>query len=82
MGERSIRISVLLLLALSGLYAFAQIYVFSQGRFFTIDEYEYGHATWLVAQGQTPYVDFFEHHFPLSYVIRRGSSAAPSIPIC
>ena len=69
MRERSIQIPVLLILALAGLYTFVKIYVFSQERFFTIDEYQYGHATWLVAQGQVPYVDFFEHLFPLTFVI-------------
>jgi hypothetical protein len=46
-----------------------RIYDFSQQRFFTIDEYQFGHATWLVSQGEVPYRDFYEHHFPLSYVV-------------
>jgi hypothetical protein len=54
-------------LALITLAIWVRIYDFSQHRFFTVDEYQYGHATWLVAEGQIPYVDFYEHHFPLSY---------------
>jgi hypothetical protein len=46
-----------------------RIHDFSQQRFFTIDEYQFGHATWLVSQGEVPYRDFYEHHFPLSYVV-------------
>ncbi len=57
------------LLAAAGVYTFTQFYAFSQTRFFTVDEYQFGHATWLVAQGRLPYLDFFEHHFPLSYVL-------------
>jgi hypothetical protein len=52
--------------ALVSIWAFVD--QFAQQRFFTIDEYQYGHATWLVARGELPYVDFYEHHFPLSYV--------------
>lgn len=33
------------------------------------DEFEHLHAAWLVSQGQTPYVDFFQHHTPLFYYI-------------
>jgi hypothetical protein len=68
-ARRSLQIAVLLLLALGGLYAFVRIYEFSQQRFFTVDEFQYGHATWLIAQGQRPYLDFFEHLFPLSFAI-------------
>ncbi|WP_338863576.1 hypothetical protein [Myxococcus stipitatus] len=34
---------------------------------FSIDEFQYAHAAWLVAKGQVPYRDFFEVHFPLIY---------------
>lgn len=34
---------------------------------FTIDEFQYAHASWLVASGSVPYRDFAEHHFPLFY---------------
>jgi hypothetical protein len=44
-------------------------YAFSQHRFFTVDEFQYIHATWLVSEGEVPYRDFYEHHFPLSYVL-------------
>jgi Dolichyl-phosphate-mannose-protein mannosyltransferase len=34
-----------------------------------VDEFEHLHAAYLVAHGQTPYVDFFEHHTPLFYYL-------------
>jgi hypothetical protein len=37
------------------------------GKHFSIDEFQYAHAAWLVAQGQVPYRDFFDVHFPLVY---------------
>jgi len=67
--ERATSIATLAALSLCSLLLLAHIYEFSQTRFFTVDEYHYGHATWLVSQGQRPYLDFFEHHFPLSYVL-------------
>src|SRR5687767_6528130 len=36
---------------------------------FSIDEFQYAHAAWLVADGQVPYRDFFEVHFPLVYQV-------------
>lgn len=36
---------------------------------FSIDEFQYAHAAWLVAHGQVPYRDFFEVHFPLVYQV-------------
>jgi hypothetical protein len=65
---RGVRVATLAVLALAALQGLVGLYRFGQERFFTIDEYQYGHATWLVSQGQKPYVDFYEHHFPLSYV--------------
>ncbi|MEI9941388.1 MAG: hypothetical protein WDO69_29565 [Pseudomonadota bacterium] len=35
---------------------------------FSIDEFQYAHAAWLVSHGQLPYRDFFEFHFPLPYL--------------
>lgn len=34
---------------------------------FSIDEFQYAHAAWLVSRGQVPYRDFFEVHLPLVY---------------
>ncbi len=34
---------------------------------FAIDEFQYAHASWLVARGDVPYRDFFEVHFPFVY---------------
>ncbi|EAU65006.1 hypothetical protein, partial [Stigmatella aurantiaca] len=36
---------------------------------FSIDEFQYAHAAWLVAKGQVPYRDFFEVHLPLVYQV-------------
>ncbi|SEM28446.1 hypothetical protein SAMN05444354_11488 [Stigmatella aurantiaca] len=36
---------------------------------FSIDEFQYAHAAWLVARGQVPYRDFFEVHLPLVYQV-------------
>src|SRR5450432_1007740 len=35
---------------------------------FSIDEFQYAHAAWLVSHGALPYRDFFEFHFPLPYL--------------
>lgn len=56
-------------LAAVAVWTLAGIQQLGQTRYFTIDEYQYAHATWLVSQGHVPYVDFYEHHFPLSYVL-------------
>lgn len=56
-------------LGLAALSVLAQVYLFGQSRFLTIDEFQWGHATWLVSQGQVPYRDFYEHHLPLGYVL-------------
>lgn len=69
MARSRLQLFVGIVLLAAAAYTFAVVYGFSQTRFFTVDEYQYGHATWLVGQGRLPYVDFFEHHFPLSYVL-------------
>lgn len=69
LAGRGIRLGAGLLAAAAALVLMQRIHGFSQQRFFTIDEYQFGHATWLVSQGEVPYRDFYEHHFPLSYVL-------------
>jgi len=64
-----VRIVTGLLLAWAVVSTLILVHDFGQQRFFTIDEYQYGHATWLVAEGERPYLDFYEHHFPFSYVL-------------
>jgi hypothetical protein len=34
-----------------------------------VDEFEHLHAAYLVSRGETPYVDFFEHHPPVFYAV-------------
>lgn len=63
------RALVLAVLAGAGLATFARVHDLALHRHFTIDEWQYGHATWLVSQGELPYRDFYEHHVPLSYVV-------------
>lgn len=36
---------------------------------YSIDEFTYGHAGWLISKGKLPYRDFFCHHFPLGYFL-------------
>ncbi len=61
--------ATVLLLALVAIAVLVHVYEFGQHRFFTVDEWQYGHATWLVSRGERPYVDFYEHHFPASYAV-------------
>jgi hypothetical protein len=67
--QRRLQVLVAAVLTASALAVLYSVYAFGQHRFFTVDEYQYGHATWLVSQGERPYLDFYEHHFPLSYVL-------------
>jgi hypothetical protein len=73
--SRAGELASLALLAAAALWLLVHVYQFGQQRFFTVDEYQYAHATWLVSQGRVPYVDFYEHHFPGSYVLH-----APALP--
>lgn len=62
------------IIAVSGLATIAvlllrTVHHFALTRYFTIDEYQWGHATWLVSVGQVPYRDFYEHHLPLGYIL-------------
>ena len=36
-------------------------------RYYSIDEFQYAHAGWLVSRGAVPYRDFFQHYMPLLY---------------
>jgi len=52
----------------AGLAWFAfQAVLLAHVKYFSLDEFQYAHAAWLVAHGQVPYRDFFEVHFPLVY---------------
>lgn len=53
-------------------YILAALYTVTLGvyaycRHFDIDEFEAIHTAWKMYQGQTIYVDFFQHHHPLLY---------------
>lgn len=40
-----------------------------------VDEFQHLHSAYLVSRGQTPFVDFFEHHPPLFYYL--GAALVP-----
>jgi len=66
---------VLMVVAIASLHG---VYAFGQNRAFSIDEYQFGHATWLMGQGEKPYVDFYEHHFPMSYALHAPLFSDPA----
>lgn len=41
----------------------------SVNRFFAHDEFEHIHSAWYIAQGNIPYVDFFQSHHPLLWYV-------------
>lgn len=45
------------------------LFYLSQTRYFALDEYQYMTATTLSARGLVPYLDFYEYHTPLSYLL-------------
>ena len=45
---------------------------------FDDDEFQHSHIGWLIWQGQTPYVDFFEHHFAQYHLMLSGLFALGS----
>lgn len=55
-------------LALTGIILASRLW-FAGHRAIDLDEYEHAHAAWSVAQGQVPYVDFYEHHTPALYLL-------------
>lgn len=63
---RGDRILVLALGAALAWFAFQAAWL-ALGKYFSIDEFQYAHAAWLVGRGAVPYRDFFEVHFPLVY---------------
>jgi hypothetical protein len=65
---RPARVLELALLALLVWFGFQAVQL-ARLKYFTIDEFQYSHAAWLVAKGQMPYRDFFEVHFPLVYQV-------------
>ena len=65
---RPARVLELALLALLVWFGFQAVQL-ARLKYFTIDEFQYSHAAWLVANGQMPYRDFFEVHFPLVYQV-------------
>lgn len=60
--------AVLFKIFLLGLVGFFihENYVLCLNKFFSIDEFQYSHASWLMSIGKMPYRDFFLHIHPLS----------------
>ncbi|HEX3777219.1 MAG TPA: hypothetical protein VHV51_22255 [Polyangiaceae bacterium] len=54
--------------ALAALAAWIEVVRVGLFKRFSIDEFQYAHAAWLVSHGKVPYRDFFEFHFPLPYL--------------
>jgi len=73
--HRACQVASLVGLGLAALWVWLHLHSFATTRFFTVDEHQYAHATWLVADGNVPYRDFYEHHFPGSYGLH-----APFLP--
>jgi hypothetical protein len=67
--RRVLRLLVLFALCAAWVVMLHRVHDLARHRHFTIDEWQYGHATWLVGRGEVPYRDFYEHHVPLSYVL-------------
>ena len=63
-GERGFLVGLIIFLLLA---VFINTIHLSANKSFSIDEFQYAHASWLIANGQVPYKDFFEVHFPLLY---------------
>ena len=61
-----------LVLAAGLLFLVGHVAELSSRKMYSIDEFQYAHAAWLVAQGQVPYLDFFDHHFPFLYQLLGG----------
>jgi hypothetical protein len=55
------------LLSFCALWAARWTYLVSLRKSFTLDEFQWAHAAWEVANGRVPFRDFFEVHFPLNY---------------
>ncbi len=42
-------------------------------KYYSLDEFQYAHAAWLVAHGQVPYRDFYQYYMPLLYTWMSGA---------
>ena len=63
--------NILIQLVYAFIFAWMIFCVFSISLLYPInpDEREHLYATYLITQGQVPYIDFFEHHHPLLWYI-------------
>ena len=68
-GDKHFHFILISVLAIAFLVFIGFVYYLGQTRHFTIDEYQYGCMTYLVSQGKFPYVDYYEHHPPLSHFL-------------
>jgi hypothetical protein len=75
-GAARLAIPAALLLLLAGLWC---IGLYARHDLFDPDEFQHAHIAWLVAGGQVPYRDFWEHHGPL-YGLVNGALLALAGP--
>ena len=64
-AARAAGIVVASVVAIASSVEVARLSIFKR---FSIDEFQYAHAAWLVSHSKLPYRDFFEFHFPLPYL--------------
>ena len=64
-----IRRGLILLISVLTLWFLWQSFTFAMLRFYNLDEFRYAHAAWLVSEGKTPYIDFWDHKFPFLYQV-------------
>lgn len=69
-GQKTTRTLLVLAILLLTLYFAVQVVRVGLLKNYSIDEFTYAHAAWLISKGQVPYRDFFCHHFPLAYYIQ------------
>lgn len=66
---RARRLAPVLSVALLAALCLTQVLRLSLVKAYSLDEFQYSHAAWLVSKGEVPYRDFFEFHNPLPYQV-------------
>lgn len=67
-------VSLLLIAVVTFVFAWV-----AQIRTFDPDEFQHAQMAWLIAQGATPFKDFFEHHTPLAHMLAAKLLADPTL---
>lgn len=66
------RLAATVLLAAVGLWLLGGHVRLAVEKYYNVDEFQYAHGAWLIAQGEVIYRDFFEHHLPLVHQYMAG----------